>query len=157
MRGPLFLKVRFQVQVHFINYALAIVFWADIFIANVALSTFSAFLRSIQRILQILQAILSSFSSSLLWSFVDSAKLLHCLDGPGCCYSWGISSLFSGVSSKFFRDSIGNSYCKKDYSKGEVNAAEITQIRLQKIKKNVVMVRFYWLVKFWKKKYFMLI
>ena len=28
-------------------------------------------------------------------------------------------------------------YCKKDHSKGEVNVAKITQIRLQKMKKNI--------------------
>ena len=47
---------------------------------------------------------------------------------------------------------MGNSYCKKDYSKGEVNVVEITQIRLQKMKKNVAMASFYCLVsKIWKK------
>ena len=39
--------------------------------------------------------------------------------------------LFSGVFSKFLCDSMGNSYCKKDYSKGGVNVVKITQIRLQ--------------------------
>ena len=42
---------------------------------------------------------------------------------------------------------MGNSYCKKDYSEGE-----ITQVRLQKMKKNVAMASFYCLVsKIWKK------
>ena len=44
---------------------------------------------------------------------------------------------------KIFCDSMGNSYCKKGYSKGEVNMVEITQIKLQKMKKNVVMASFY--------------
>ena len=112
-------------------------------------------------------------------------ELLHCRNGPGCCSSWGVSSLrtvpdgiffpltyltifsflflypsqifrpyypvtnervsrsvrhlrflgklFSGVSSKFLCNSMGNSYCKKDNSKGEVNAFEVTPIRLQKM------------------------
>ena len=37
---------------------------------------------------------------------------------------------------------MGNSYFKKDYSKGEVNAVEIAQIRLQKMKKHVAMAIF---------------
>ena len=37
---------------------------------------------------------------------------------------------------------MSNSYCKRDYSKGEVNVVEIAQIRLQKMKKNVAMARF---------------
>ena len=46
---------------------------------------------------------------------------------------------------------MDNIYCKKDCSKGEVNAVEITEIRLQKMKKNVVMVSFYCLLsKIWK-------
>ena len=49
---------------------------------------------------------------------------------------------------------MDNIYCKKDCSKGEVNAVEITEIRLQKMKKNVVMVSFYCLLsKIWKKIY----
>ena len=47
---------------------------------------------------------------------------------------------------------MGNSYCKKDYGKGEVNEVQITQIRLQKLKKNVASASFYCLVsKIWKK------
>ena len=42
-----------------------------------------------------------------------------------------LRKLLSRVSSKFLRDLIGNSYCKKDYSKGEVNVVNITQIRLK--------------------------
>ena len=42
---------------------------------------------------------------------------------------------FSKSSSKFLRDSRG--YSKKDYSKDEVNAVKITQVRLEKMKKNV--------------------
>ena len=41
--------------------------------------------------------------------------------------------LFLGVSSKRLRDSGGNSSCKKDYSKDELDLAEITQIRLHKM------------------------
>ena len=33
---------------------------------------------------------------------------------------------------KIYSDSIGNSYYKKDYSKSEVNAVEITQLMLYK-------------------------
>ena len=47
---------------------------------------------------------------------------------------------------------MGNSYCEKDYSKVEAKVLEITQIRLQKMKKNVAMASFYCLVcKIWKK------
>ena len=50
---------------------------------------------------------------------------------------------------------MDNSYCKKDYSKGEVNAIEITQIRLQKMKKHVALTNFYYLAsKIWKKRVF---
>ena len=50
-------------------------------------------------------------------------------------------------------DSMGNSYCQKNYSKGEVNLVENTKIRLRKMKKNVAMASFYCLVsKIWKKK-----
>ena len=38
---------------------------------------------------------------------------------------------------------MGNSYCKKDYSKGEVNVIKITQIKLQKMKKNIPVASFY--------------
>ena len=41
---------------------------------------------------------------------------------------------------------MGNSYCKKDCSKGEVNVVEITQIRLHKMKKKVAIAKFYCLV-----------
>ena len=48
---------------------------------------------------------------------------------------------------------MGNGFCKKDYSKDEVNVVENTQIRLQKMKKNIAMTSFYCLVsKIWKKK-----
>ena len=47
---------------------------------------------------------------------------------------------------------MGNSYCKKDYSKGEVDVVEITQIKIQKMKKNVAMASFCCSVsKIWKK------
>ena len=41
---------------------------------------------------------------------------------------------------------MGNSYCKKDCSKGEINVVEITQIRLEISKKNVAMGSFCCLV-----------
>ena len=41
---------------------------------------------------------------------------------------------------------MGNSYCKKDYSKGEVNLVEITQIKLHKMKKSVAIANFHCLV-----------
>ena len=44
---------------------------------------------------------------------------------------------FSKSSSKFLSDSRGYSYCKKNYSKDEVNAVKITQVRLEEMKKNV--------------------
>ena len=48
---------------------------------------------------------------------------------------------------------MDNIYCKKNYSKSEGNVVEITQIRLQEMKKNVAMASFYYLVmKIWKKK-----
>ena len=49
-------------------------------------------LSSIQGILQILQVVPLSSTSSLLSSLDDLAKLLHCHDGHDCCPSWGISS-----------------------------------------------------------------
>ena len=64
-----------------------------------------------------------------------------------------------GSSLKTFGDSTGNSYCKRYYSKGVVNVVGITQIRLQKIKKNVAISKVFilWLVKVGKKQYFMLL
>ena len=45
---------------------------------------------------------------------------------------------------------MGNGYCKKDYSTGEVYLGEIIQLRLQNMKKNVAMTNFYCLVcKIW--------
>ena len=64
-----------------------------------------------------------------------------------------LGKLLLGISSKFFRNSMDNIYCKKNYSKGEGNVVEITQIRLQEMKKNVAMASFYYLVmKIWKNK-----
>ena len=57
-----------------------------------------------------------------------------------------LGKLFSGVSSKFIGNSKGNIYCKKDYSKGEINVIKITHIRLQKMEKNVIVTSFYCLV-----------
>ena len=59
------------------------------------------------------------------------------------------SSSLSILSSKFRSDSKGNSYCKKDYSKGKVHIAKITQRRFQKMKKNIAMASFYCLVGAW--------
>ena len=62
-----------------------------------------------------------------------------------------LAKLFLGVSSKLLRDSRGNSCCKKDYGKGEVNVVEIKQITLSKIK-NVTMASSHCLVsKIWRK------
>ena len=47
---------------------------------------------------------------------------------------------------------MGNRYCKKDYSNGEVNVVEVTQIRLYKMEKDVAMTSFYCLAsRIWKK------
>ena len=60
--------------------------------------------------------------------------------------------MFSGVSSNFLHNLKGSSYCEKDYSNGEVNAVEISQTRLRKLKKNVAMAICYYLFcKIWKK------
>ena len=60
--------------------------------------------------------------------------------------------MFSAVSSNFLHNLKGSSDCEKDYSNGEVNAVEISQTRLQKLKKNVAMVSCYYLFsKIWKK------
>ena len=74
-----------------------------------------------------------------------------------CRTCWYLVSTFSPSSPlRLFRPyhhhSMVNSYLKKDYSKGEVNAVvKITQISLQKMKKNVTVVSFYCLVgKIWK-------
>ena len=46
---------------------------------------------------------------------------------------------------------MGESYFKKDYIKVAVDVVKINQIRLQKIKKNIAITRFYWFVsKIWK-------
>ena len=81
----------------------------------------------------------SSFFSIFYFLFLIEAFALY-------------GKLFSRVSSKFLLDSIGNSYCKEDYSEGEVIAVEIAQTRLPKMKKNLVMASFHCLVsKIWKK------
>ena len=74
-------------------------------------------------------------------------------------FHWDIRA-FLGYYSRtfpqcFFCVSMGNSYCKKDYNKVEVNVAKITKIRLQKLKEHVAsccLVR-----KIWKKKFFLLL
>ena len=57
-------------------------------------------------------------------------------------------------------DSVGNSYCESDYSKGEVNVVKITHIRLQKKKRRRRMllgqVFIIWLVRFGKKTFYVL-
>ena len=57
---------------------------------------------STQGILQILQVLPSPSYSSLLSSFVDSAKWLHCREGPGDYSSWSISSLITVPDGIFF-------------------------------------------------------
>ena len=53
---------------------------------------------------------------------------------------------------------MGSSYCKNNYSKDKVSVARITQIRPEKMKKNVAMASFCCLVsKIWKKQYYMLL
>ena len=77
-----------------------------------------------------------SLSRQRFWPYFDvidlwvscSSRHLHLL-----------GQLLSGVSSKFLRNLMGNSYSEKDYSKSEVNVVIITQIRLQKMKNNVAM------------------
>ena len=56
---------------------------------------------SIQGIMEILQVVPSSSSSSLLSSFDESAKLLHCCNWQGCS-SCGISSLTTVPNGIFF-------------------------------------------------------
>ena len=46
--------------------------------------------------------------------------------------SWEI---FLGISSKIFRDSIGISYRKVDYSKGDVNVLKLLKLGLQKCRR----------------------
>ena len=50
-----------------------------------------------------------------------------------------LGKLFSGVFPSSLRDSVGNSYCKKECNKVEAKVVEITHIRLQKMKKNVAL------------------
>ena len=93
---------------------------------------------------------------ALLSSFIFPSTFLNLL----CCKKFMsvsfneerfIGKLFSGVSSKFIGNSKGNIYCKKDYSKGEINVIKITHIRLQKMEKNVIVTSFYCLVsKIWR-------
>ena len=46
---------------------------------------------------------------------------------------------------------MDNSYCRKDHSEGKATVVEITQIRLQKMKKNIAMASFYCLIcQIWK-------
>ena len=60
--------------------------------------------------------------------------------------------MFSGVSSNVLHNLKGSSYCEKDYSNDEVNAVEISQTRLHKLKKNVAIASCYYLFsKIWKK------
>ena len=91
----------------------------------------------------------SSFSSKFSALFCCN-KFMNLSFTETFALSW---ELFLGLSLNFLRDSMGNSYRKKDYSKGEVNIVEIIQIRLQKMKKNVAMASFcfVWSVKFGKK------
>ena len=63
--------------------------------------------------------------------------------------SWEI---FLGISSKNFRDSIGISYRKVDYSKGDVNVLKLLKLGLQKCRRMQLRQAFIvWLVKLGKK------
>ena len=47
---------------------------------------------------------------------------------------------------------MDNTYCRKDYSEGKATVVEITQIRSQKMKKNIAMASFYCVIsQIWKK------
>ena len=47
---------------------------------------------------------------------------------------------------------MDNTYCRKDYSEGKATVVEITQIRPQKMKKNIAMASFYCVIsQIWKK------
>ena len=47
---------------------------------------------------------------------------------------------------------MDNTYCRKDYSEGKATVVEITQIRPQKMKKNIAMASFYSVIsQIWKK------
>ena len=70
-------------------------------------------------------------------SFIDEVTL-----------SW---KLFSGISSKCILDSVGNSYCKMNYSKGAVNVVKNTHIKPQKIERIWLWQVFVWSVNLEKK------
>ena len=76
----------------------------------------------------------SSFLLIFCWPYFAATNLWESLSLTHSCF---LGVLFTGVSSKIFCVSMGNSYCKKDYNKVELNVAKITKIRLQKLKKNV--------------------
>ena len=84
------------------------------------------------------QVVPSSSSSSLPSSFDDSVRLLHCRNEPGCCPSWGISSLTTLLDGIFFFLFLSPSPYFFDLillcSIGQVNLLEITQISLQNMK-----------------------
>ena len=66
--------------------------------AYIALNSISTFLRHFYPE----DLVPSSSSSSLLSSFNNCSKLLHCRNGPGCCSSCGISSLTTVPDGIFF-------------------------------------------------------
>ena len=69
--------------------------------------------------------LLSSSSFSLTFS-----ALFCCSKFLRVSFIEAFWEMFSGVSSTFLCDLMGNSHCKKDYSKSEVNLPENTQIKL---------------------------
>ena len=74
--------------------------------------------------------------SSLLFLFLPEQIYECSIHWDICAFLGNCSQEFSKLFSKFLLDTMGNSCCKKDYSKAAVNVVEIIQIRLQKIKTN---------------------
>ena len=77
------------------NMSLVIALWADIFIVYMALNPISTFLH------QFYLVDLANFEGSKFIFFLIAALIIRC-DGPGCCPSWGISSLTSVSDGIFF-------------------------------------------------------
>ena len=151
------------------NISFVIALLADIFIAYIKLNPISPSVLSWRtcKFCRQHQHLLRHCSNHLMiWS--NSGN-----DGPGCHSSWGIYSLTTSFSfpsqlfwpyfdvtnlcslgspQTFLNCLKGSSYCEKDYSNGEVNAVEISQTRLHKLKKNVAIASCYYLFsKIWKK------
>ena len=77
------------------NISPVIALWADIFIVYMALNPTSTFLH------QFYLVDLANFEGSKFIFFLIAALVIRC-DGPGCCPSWGISSLTSVSDGIFF-------------------------------------------------------